>query len=82
MLNLSFKCFHLSDGEMEYLTYVLYNAFYGFEAMTVRDLNDAICGECGIVGKVYYGDGNEKNCCSLNEVSCCLVVELIQNSID
>ena len=54
---------------MEYLTYVLYNAFYGFEAMTVRDLNDAICGECGIVGKVYYGDGNEKNCCSLNEVS-------------
>ncbi len=52
----------------EYLTEVLYNGFYGFEAMTERNLNDTICGLCGIVGQVYLGDGNEKNCCSMVEV--------------
>uniref|UniRef100_A0A7M5U5J6 Uncharacterized protein n=2 Tax=Clytia hemisphaerica TaxID=252671 RepID=A0A7M5U5J6_9CNID len=41
--------------------------FFGFEAMTVRDLQDAICGHCGIAGKVYFGDGNEKNCCSIKD---------------
>jgi len=58
-----------TSSELDYLTKVLYDGFYGFEAMTVRDLNDAICGHCGIVGKVYFGDGNEKNCCSLKDVS-------------
>eukprot|EP00794_Sanderia_malayensis_P009096 gene9096-10067_t len=59
---------HPSDS-LEYLTEVLYSGFYGFEAMTERTLDDTICGLCGIVGKVYLGDGNEKNCCSLNEIS-------------
>lgn len=54
---------------MEYLTDTLYNGFYGFEAMTKRDLNSVICGKCGVVGKTYFGDGNEKNCCNLREVS-------------
>ena len=48
---------------------LLYNGYYGFEALTKRDLNDVICGLCGIAGKIYYGDGNEKNSCSINNVS-------------
>ena len=47
---------------------VLYNGFYGFEAMTKRDFNSVICGVCGIIGDCYLGDGNEKNCCTLDEV--------------
>lgn len=31
-------------------------------------LDDVICGICGIVGELYFGDGNEKNCCSVSEV--------------
>jgi len=47
---------------------VLYNGFYAFEAITERDMDDAICGQCGIIGKTYFGVGNEKNCCSLKNV--------------
>ena len=39
-----------------------------FEAITERDLNDVICGICGICPEVCLGDGNEKNCCSNAEV--------------
>lgn len=54
---------------VEYLTDLLYNGFYCFEAITERNLDDAICGICGVVGEIYLGDGNEKNCCSRKEVS-------------
>lgn len=53
---------------MEYIRKLLYNGFYAFEAMTVRDLDETICGFCGIVGELYCGDGNAKNCCSIHEV--------------
>ena len=43
---------------------VLYNGFYCFEAISERNLDDAIGGICGVLGEVYLGDGNEKNCCS------------------
>jgi hypothetical protein len=46
----------------------LYQGYYCFEAMTERDLDSVICGICGIIGEVYLGDGNEKNCCSIGEV--------------
>lgn len=42
--------------------------FYSFEAVTERDLNKGICGICGIIGELYLGDGNEKNCCSTKNV--------------
>lgn len=52
----------------EYVTDLLYNGFYCFEAVTERNLDETICGICGILGEVYFGDGNEKNCCSRKEV--------------
>ena len=54
-----------SKGEIENIANLLYNGFYCFEAITERDLDSVIC---GIVGEVYFGDGNEKNCCDINEV--------------
>ena len=48
---------------------MIYNAFYCFEALTLRNLDDVVCGLCGVVGKVYLGDGNAKNCCSVAAVS-------------
>ena len=48
---------------------LLYNGFYCFEAITDCSLDDVICGVCGTIGELYLGDGNEKNCCSISEVS-------------
>jgi hypothetical protein len=48
---------------------LLYNGFYAFEMMSQRSLDDVICEICGIVCQVYFGDGNEKNCCSIDAVS-------------
>lgn len=36
--------------------------------MAERSLDDVVCGICGIAGEVYCGDGNEKNCCSIEGV--------------
>ena len=55
--------------DTSYIEQLMYNGYYGFEAMTERNLDDSICGLRGIAGQVYFGDGNEKNCCSLSEVS-------------
>lgn len=48
----------------EYVIDLFYNGFYCFEVIMERDLDGIICGICGIVGEIYFGDGNEKNCCS------------------
>ena len=53
----------------EYVVHVLYNGFYYFEMI---NLDDTICGICGVVGETYFGDGNEKNCYSQKEVCACL----------
>ena len=53
------------------MTDLPYDSFYCFEALTERNLDDTICGICGVVAEVYLGDGNEKNCCSRKEVGCC-----------
>ncbi|KAJ7377549.1 high mobility group, partial [Desmophyllum pertusum] len=53
-------------ASMEYITDLLYNGFYCFEALTERNLDNTIYWKCGILGEVYFGDGNEKNCCSRN----------------
>lgn len=52
----------------EYITDLMYNGFYCFELLTVRSLDEQICGICGVLGEVYLGDGNQKNCCSVKEV--------------
>ncbi len=61
-------CFQKIEVSIEYVTDLLYNGFYCFEAVTERNLDETICGICGVLGEVYFGDGNEKNCCSRKEV--------------
>ena len=58
-----------NQNSIDYLADVLYNAFYCFEALTLRNLDDVVCGLCSTVGMVYFGDGNAKNCCSVSGVS-------------
>lgn len=58
----------LTDSTLNYLKLLLYNGYYCFEAITERNLDDVICGVCGVIGEVYLGDGNEKNCCSNKNV--------------
>lgn len=58
----------LSAGEAKYIEELLYNGFYAFEAITVRDLDAVVCGICGIAGEVLFGDRNEKNYCSNKQV--------------
>ena len=36
--------------------------------MTERNLDDVICGICGVCPEICLGDGNEKNCCSNSQV--------------
>ena len=56
----------------------VYNGYYCFEAITERDLDSVICGVCGVIGEVYLGDGNEKNCCSNGNVSFLKLYNTIQ----
>ena len=63
-----FKDKRLSSREQKYLQKLVYNGFYCFELLTERRLDDGICGVCGTIGQCYFGDGNQKNCCSLKEV--------------
>lgn len=58
-----------SSEELNYFNELLYNGFWCFELITERDLSSGVCGICGIIGEVYLGDGNEKNCCSNSKVS-------------
>ena len=56
--------------KIRYYNELLYNGFWCFEMMTERNLSEAVCGICGVIGEVYLGDGNEKNCCSNSKVEC------------
>ena len=44
------------------------NGVYAFELMSKQSLDTVVCGLCGTIGQVYYGDGNGKNCCSIEKV--------------
>ncbi|CAB4037591.1 Hypothetical predicted protein, partial [Paramuricea clavata] len=53
-----------SDGEMMYIEDLLYNGYYSFEMSTERNLDDVVCGICGVCPEICLGDGNEKNSCT------------------
>ena len=55
----------LTPGETRYLTEKLYDGYFGFEVLTERDWNSAICGICGVCPVFESGDGNAKNCTPL-----------------
>ena len=63
--------------KISYYNELLYNGFWCFEMMTERNLSEAVCGICGVIGEVYLGDGNEKNCCSNSKVECTHVFRYI-----
>ena len=52
----------ITSEEKRYLEEKLYDGYFAFEASTVRDWDDGICG----VAPVFQsGDGNSKNCTPL-----------------
>ncbi|KAK3726954.1 hypothetical protein QZH41_014806 [Actinostola sp. cb2023] len=57
-----------TDNQLEYIQTLLYNGFYCFEAITVRDMDTTVCGICGYCPEVLLGDGNEKNCCRTGQI--------------
>ncbi|XP_028415288.1 HMG domain-containing protein 3-like [Dendronephthya gigantea] len=58
-----------TDGEMAYIEDLLYNGFYSFEMVTERNLDDVVCGICGVYPEICLGDGNEKNSCTNRQVN-------------
>ena len=60
---------------LEYFSSLLYSGFYCFEVISERNLDNQICGICGIIGEVYLGDGNQTNCRTTSEV-CILKIML------
>ncbi|CAH3177186.1 unnamed protein product, partial [Porites lobata] len=58
----------LSDNDLRYLSALLYNGFYMYELLSERSQDSVICGICGVIGQVHFGDGIEKNCCSVEMV--------------
>lgn len=58
----------LSDNDLRYLSALLYNGFYVYELLSERSQDSVICGICGVIGQVHFGDGIEKNCCSVEIV--------------
>ena len=58
---------NLSPEEVRYLSEKLYDGYFGFESLTVRDWNEAVCGICGVCPILESGDGNCKNCTPLKK---------------
>ena len=49
---------NLSPEEVRYLSEKLYDGYFGFESLTSRDWNDAVCGICGVcptLGRIMTG---------------------------
>jgi hypothetical protein len=63
---------------MMYIEDLLYNGFYSFEMITERNLDDVVCGVCGVFPEICLGDGNEKNCCTNRQVKIIIVSCIIQ----
>ena len=57
-----------TSEKLSHYNELYYNHFWAFEMMTKRDLSTTVCGICGIIGEVYLGEGNEKNCCRNSRV--------------
>ena len=57
-----------SDGESMYVESLLYNGFYSFEMTTIRNLDDVICGICGVCPEICLGDGNSSKFSNANHI--------------
>lgn len=53
---------------MMYIEDLLYNGYYSFEMSTERNLDDVVCGICGVCPEICLGDGNEKNSCTNRQI--------------
>ncbi|CAH1802661.1 unnamed protein product, partial [Owenia fusiformis] len=56
------------DEKINYLSRVIYNGFYAFEALSPRNLDESLCGICGNIPVMLIGDANQKDCCNLTEL--------------
>lgn len=59
----------MTPGETRYLVEKLYDGYFAFEVLTLRDWNAAICGICGVAPLFESGDGNAKNCTPLSSTT-------------
>ena len=46
------------DRKADYLEAKLYNGFYAFEALTKRDPSQIVCGICGDIPDMLFGEGS------------------------
>ena len=60
----------LGVSEQCYLEEKIYDAYFGFECMTERVWDNAICGICGVCPVLESGDGNCKNCTPISGKVC------------
>ncbi|XP_062909237.1 HMG domain-containing protein 3 isoform X2 [Mobula hypostoma] len=58
----------LSEEQLNQLQELLWNGYWAFESLTIRDYNDMICGICGIAPKLEVAQRNSTNVLSLENV--------------
>ncbi|XP_072368692.1 HMG domain-containing protein 3 isoform X2 [Scyliorhinus torazame] len=58
----------LSDDQLNQLQELLWNGYWAFESLTIRDYNDMICGICGVVPKLEVAQRSPENILALKNV--------------
>ncbi|XP_051869522.1 HMG domain-containing protein 3 [Pristis pectinata] len=58
----------LSEEQLNQLQELLWNGYWAFESLTIRDYNDMICGICGIAPKLEVAQRNSANVLALKNV--------------
>ncbi|XP_078267381.1 HMG domain-containing protein 3-like [Rhinoraja longicauda] len=58
----------LSEEHLNQLQELLWNGYWAFESLTIRDYNDMICGICGIAPKLEVAQRNPANVLALKNM--------------
>ncbi|XP_067899991.1 HMG domain-containing protein 3 isoform X2 [Heterodontus francisci] len=58
----------LSEEQLNQLQELLWNGYWAFESLTIRDYNDMICGICGIAPKLEVAQRSPENILALKNV--------------
>ncbi|XP_041050047.1 HMG domain-containing protein 3 isoform X1 [Carcharodon carcharias] len=58
----------LSDEQLNQLQELLWNGYWAFESLTIRDYNDMICGICGVAPKLEVAQRSPENILALKNV--------------
>ncbi|XP_067852199.1 HMG domain-containing protein 3 [Heptranchias perlo] len=58
----------LSEEQLNHLQELLWNGYWAFESLTIRDYNDMICGICGVAPKLEVAQRSPENVLALKNV--------------